>query len=90
MRNFNRHSTTGQVGFTYQDIQQGGLERDLPHHLFWLCQARIAILIAGDVVFSGVTADLSNFKRARVDVFERLNRFKLAHDAKLAGLGSIP
>jgi hypothetical protein len=88
VRHFKRHSATGPIGFTYQDIQHENLDRDLPHHLFWLCQAHIAILMAADVVFSAVNADLSNFKQARVDIFERLNRFKLAHDAKIVASGA--
>jgi len=86
-RHLGRNAISGKTTFNYQDIQKDNFERDLPHHLLWLCLAHIAILISVDVTFSGVTADLGKFNQARADVYQRVGRFKAAHESRFPNAG---
>lgn len=75
VRHLSQETGTGQVQFAYQDLLPDNINRELPIHVLWLCQAHLLILVAADLIFPDIKADLEDFKRDRAAVFERLRRF---------------
>jgi hypothetical protein len=80
IRHVDENATPGQFEFLYQDIKNHRLPRDLPRFLIGLCYAHVAILTAADVVFP--FAHLEGFKKERMYVFEKLQRFDAQHKAQ--------
>jgi len=75
VRHLSQETVTGQVQFAYQDRLPDNINRELPIHVLWLCQAHVLILVAADLIFPDIKADLEDFKRDRAAVFDRLRRF---------------
>jgi hypothetical protein len=80
------NANTGQMDLSYQDIRKENLSRDLPQHIIWLCLAHIAVLVSADLTFSGLGADMESFQREWILAFERMNRFKAAHQRQFQGV----
>jgi hypothetical protein len=89
MRHIVHDPKTGKVDFLYQDVGKENLNRDLPQQVFWLCLAHICILVSSDVTFSSLGADLAGFQRERAAIFERVGRFKAAHQARYPSAGPL-
>lgn len=80
VRHLSQPSTTGDIAFAYQDILADNINRELPIHVLWLCQAHMLILVAADNIFTDVKANLEDFKRERSAVFQRLVRFNAVRE----------
>jgi len=85
VRHLSQPSTTGDIAFAYQDILADNINRELPIHVLWLCQAHMLILVAADNIFTDVKADLENFKLERAAVFQRLVRFNAVRESTASG-----
>jgi hypothetical protein len=79
VRHLSQATPSGGVSFSYQDIVATKVALELPMHVLTLCQTHLTILIAADIIFPDVKADLEPFRKERAVVFQRMLRFYTAH-----------
>jgi hypothetical protein len=77
-RTFGHHLNLSEGTFSYQDLRDEDIPRQVTNYLIWISAAHLTILEVADLVFPDAEGDaVANFKTERQYLGERICRFGL-------------